>query len=118
MGAVTASDIARTGKELLHNRLKDCPGHGEGIMEKKMETTIVYWGNIRIMEAKMETTIMGLGLLSKAFIGAQSTVVQKVARFASQTNVPCSACVHNCNVRNVRTSWKPHKFLLYWKRLL
>ena len=30
-----------------------------GIMEKKMETTIVYWGNIGIME-KMEATIMGL----------------------------------------------------------
>ena len=24
-----------------------------------METTIVYWGNIRIMEKKMESTIMG-----------------------------------------------------------
>ena len=30
-----------------------------GIMEKKMETTIVYWGYIGIMENKMETTIMG-----------------------------------------------------------
>ena len=29
-------------------------------MEKKMETTIVYWGNIGIMENKMEATIMGL----------------------------------------------------------
>ena len=29
-----------------------------GIMEKKMETTIVYGGNIGIMENKMETTIM------------------------------------------------------------
>ena len=27
-----------------------------GIMEKKVETTIVYWGNIGIMEKKMETT--------------------------------------------------------------
>ena len=26
-----------------------------------METTIVYWGYIRIMEKKMETTIEGLG---------------------------------------------------------
>ena len=25
-------------------------------MEKKMETTVVYWGNIGIMEKKMETT--------------------------------------------------------------
>ena len=30
-----------------------------GMMEKKMETTIVYWGNLGIMEKKMETTIMG-----------------------------------------------------------
>ena len=30
-----------------------------GIMENRMETTIVYWGCIGIMEKKMETTIMG-----------------------------------------------------------
>ena len=30
-----------------------------GIMEKKMEITIVYWGFIWIMEKKMDTTIMG-----------------------------------------------------------
>ena len=29
-----------------------------GIMEKEMETTIVYWGYIGIMENKMETTIV------------------------------------------------------------
>ena len=28
-----------------------------GIMQKEMETTIVYWGYIGIMEKKMETTI-------------------------------------------------------------
>ena len=28
-----------------------------GIMEKKMETTTVDWGNTGIMEKKMETTI-------------------------------------------------------------
>ena len=33
-----------------------------GIMEKKMETTIVYWACIGIMEKKMETTIEGLGV--------------------------------------------------------
>ena len=32
-----------------------------GIMEKKMETTIIYWGYIGIMEKNMETTII-LGL--------------------------------------------------------
>ena len=30
-----------------------------GMMEKKMETTIVYWGYIGIMGKNMETTIMG-----------------------------------------------------------
>ena len=29
-----------------------------GIMEKKMETTMVYWGYIGIMEKKMETTMV------------------------------------------------------------
>ena len=29
-----------------------------GIMEKKMETTIVYWGYLGIMENRMETTIV------------------------------------------------------------
>ena len=28
------------------------------VMEKKMETTIVYWGNIGVIEKKMETTIV------------------------------------------------------------
>ena len=28
-------------------------------MEKKMETTMVFWGNIRIMEKTVETSIMG-----------------------------------------------------------
>ena len=28
-------------------------------MEKKMETTIVYWGNIGIMENQMEAPIVG-----------------------------------------------------------
>ena len=34
---------------------------GVGIMENKMETTIVYWGYIGIMENKMETTIVYWG---------------------------------------------------------
>ena len=34
-----------------------------GIMENKMEATIVYWGNIGIMEKKMETTIIYWGYL-------------------------------------------------------
>ena len=39
---------------------------GLGIMEKKMETTIVYWGYMGIMENKMETTII-LGLYHNMF---------------------------------------------------
>ena len=36
-----------------------------GIMEKRMETTVIYWGYIGIMEKRMETTIMGyIGVLS------------------------------------------------------
>ena len=29
-------------------------------MDKKMETTMLYWGSIGIMESKMETTMLGL----------------------------------------------------------
>ena len=32
-----------------------------GIMEKKMGTTIVYWGHIGIMERKTETTLVHWG---------------------------------------------------------
>ena len=39
-----------------------------GIMENKMETTVVYWGYIGIMEKKMETTTMRLGVLNIAFL--------------------------------------------------
>ena len=35
-----------------------------GIMEKKMETTIVYWGDKGIVEKKMETTIVWTGKLN------------------------------------------------------
>ena len=34
-----------------------------GVMENRMETTIVYWGYIRIMENKMETTIVYWGYI-------------------------------------------------------
>ena len=39
-----------------------------------METTLVYWGNIGIMEKKMETTIMGLyrGILFKRVFSKRS----------------------------------------------
>ena len=32
---------------------------GLGIVENKMETTIIYWGSMGIMESKKETTIVG-----------------------------------------------------------
>ena len=35
-----------------------------GIMEKKMETTIVHWGNTGITEKKLETTIVHWGYLA------------------------------------------------------
>ena len=39
-------------------------------MEKKMETTTVYWGYIGIMEKKMETTIMGyIGFRAYGLLG-------------------------------------------------
>ena len=89
MGAVTASDIARTGKEILTAQL---------------------------------------GLLSKSFEDVRSPIVQiivqKVVRFASQTNVPCSACVSNRNVGyherilQLQISWKPNKLPFKWKRSL
>ena len=34
-----------------------------GIMEKKMETTVVYWGTIGVMETKMETTVVYWGTI-------------------------------------------------------
>ena len=40
-----------------------------GIMAKKMETTIVYWGNIGIIEKKMKTTIVYWGYISGRTIG-------------------------------------------------
>ena len=47
--------IGNNGKEngSYYNML----GH-IGIMEKKMEATIIYWGYIGIMEKKMETTMV------------------------------------------------------------
>ena len=34
-----------------------------GILEKNVETTIVYWGYIGIMETRMETTIVSWGYI-------------------------------------------------------
>ena len=39
-----------------------------GILENRMETTIIYWGYIGIMETRMETTTMGyIGFLNSLF---------------------------------------------------
>ena len=37
-------------------------------MEKKMETTIVYWGYIGIMEKRMEATIVYYGFWARGFL--------------------------------------------------
>ena len=34
-----------------------------GVMEKKMETTMVYWGYIGIVEKKMEATVVSIGVI-------------------------------------------------------
>ena len=38
-----------------------------GIMKKKMETTVVYWGYIGIMEKKMETTVVHGGYIGRGW---------------------------------------------------
>ena len=45
-----------------------------------METTIVYWGNLGIMEKKMEATIMGFGKSFFPFWGVL-TSLRKSAMF-------------------------------------
>ena len=52
------------------------------IMEKKMETTIVYWGCIGIMENQMETTIMEKEM--ETTIGPYLVCLCRVARHPSQ----------------------------------
>ena len=42
----------------METTIQDYIGFRVGIMEKKMETTIVYWGNIGRMEKKMDTTML------------------------------------------------------------
>ena len=49
-------------KQITNPRLAQYIGVYIGIMEKKVETTMVYWGYIGIMEKKMETTIVYWGL--------------------------------------------------------
>ena len=46
-----------------------------GIMEKKMETTIVYWGYIGIMEENMETTIVYWGHIGVMEKKMETTIV-------------------------------------------
>ena len=44
-----------------------------GIMEKKVETTIVYWGDIGILEKKMETTIVYRGYIGIMELNMETT---------------------------------------------
>ena len=46
-----------------------------GIMEKKIETTIVYWGYIGIMEKKIETTIVYWGYIGIMEKKMETTIV-------------------------------------------
>ena len=46
-----------------------------GIMEKKIETTIVYWGNIGIMEKEMEATIVYWGYIGIMENKLETTIV-------------------------------------------
>ena len=45
-----------------------------GIMEKKMETTVVYWAYIGIMEKNMETTIIYIRLNCNRYRASASAV--------------------------------------------
>ena len=48
-------------------------------MEKKMEATIVYWGNIGMMEKKMEATIVCWGNIGRMETKMETTIVCGVA---------------------------------------
>ena len=57
-------------------------GSDQGIMEKKMETTIVYWVYIGIMEKKMETTVVYfvyIGIMEKKQITDRSYSARRPA---------------------------------------
>ena len=43
------------------------------IMEKKMDTTIVYGGYFGIMENKLEITVWGLGLRGRSLLAANGS---------------------------------------------
>ena len=47
------------------------------VMEKKLETTIVYWGYIGVMEKKMETTIVYWGYIGVMENKMETTIVPK-----------------------------------------
>ena len=53
-----ADTVAMVGSWVLGFCGTGIKDYSKGIMEKKMETTIVYWGYVGIMENKMETTMM------------------------------------------------------------
>ena len=69
---------------LIQRMLWGCLWDYIGIMEKKMETTIVYRGYIRIMEKKMETIIQGLHLgLFRGYIGRTCKLSAKRSTLSS-----------------------------------
>ena len=57
--------IPQPGEQALRRGAGCLPHIYIGVMEKKMETTVVYWGYIGIMEKNMETTIVYWGYIGK-----------------------------------------------------
>ena len=63
------------------------------IMEKKMETTIIYWVHLGIMEKKMETTIFVRGCaLTSSF---QQEVQHSFSQASSSTASTCPKNLEN-----------------------
>ena len=76
-------DVFRVEAPFVESRLLPKPEYLRfGIMEKKMETTIIYWGYIGIMEKKMETTIIARCLRSGAYVPSSLRTCRLVRRTA------------------------------------
>ena len=69
------SDLGRGWLGSVVIRPRRCNFCHIGIMENKMETTIVYWGYIGIMENKMETTIVYWGYIGIMENKMETTIV-------------------------------------------
>ena len=64
-----------------------------GILEKNMETTIIYWGYIgKIMDKNMQTTIWGLGFRVTVRLTAQDPFV---AGLQNDSTMWTASSIHN-----------------------